>query len=86
MKLTGHTDQQTNLELSEVLLELTAAEARKIGEFLLDTAKRMETMGLDYEHEHLSDHMREFESSPHFVVIGGGWHSDNQESNDKKST
>lgn len=86
MKLTGHTDDQTSLLLSEILIELTANEARKIGDFLHETAQRMESMGPDYDHEHLSDHMPEFESSPHFVVIGGSWHRDNRDTDGENNS
>lgn len=71
MKLHGHSAEQFNLKLTEVVLELRPDEAKLIAQFLRETAERMESMGDAYNHEHLSDHVPEFESSPHFVVAHG---------------
>lgn len=71
MKLTGHTDALYQLELTEVVVALTPDEARKLAGFLLKTASRMEEMGADYNHEHLSDQVHSFADSPHFVVVPG---------------
>ena len=86
MKLTGHTEDQSNLSLSELVIELTATEARKIAVFLNQTAHRMDSMGLEYDHEHLSDHVKEFELSPELVIVGGKWHSDNIKKNNENDT
>jgi hypothetical protein len=47
--------------LSQELCRVTA--------FLAACADEMERMGDAYSHVHLSDRMREFEASPHFVVM-----------------
>jgi hypothetical protein len=54
--------------LAEVTLVATPAELRRIAEFLVSTAMDMETMGVKYSHEHLSDWDHSFESAPEFVI------------------
>lgn len=69
MKLIGHTEANSNLALLEAVLIGTSDEVRKIADFLNATADRMDEMGSDYDHEHLSDHASEFDSSPHLVIV-----------------
>lgn len=61
-------------ELAEVTLVATPDELRRIAKFLESAAVSMERMGSTYDHEHLSDKMREFEGSPHFVVVNAQRH------------
>ena len=56
-------------ELAEITLVANADELRKIARFIEAAAEGIETRGKNWEHEHLSDKYREFESSPHFVVF-----------------
>ncbi|WP_136420076.1 hypothetical protein [Herbaspirillum sp. ST 5-3] len=55
--------------LDEITLQASPAELRKIAAFLNACADGIETRGKDWEHEHLSDRVKEFEGSPHFVVF-----------------
>ena len=71
MNLIGHTENESDLELGEVVITAPSEEIRKIAQFLSDTADRMDEMGLDYDHEHLSDHAAGFETSPHLIVVRG---------------
>jgi hypothetical protein len=74
MKLYGYAEKGIPAEsvvpeaLAEITLCATSAELRKMAAFLESCAKEMERMGADYDHVHLSDRLKEFESSPHFVV------------------
>ena len=74
MKLYGYADEGLPLEnigpsaLTEVTLCATPSELRKMAAFLEACANEMERMGATYDHVHLSDRAREFESSPHSVV------------------
>ena len=74
MKLYGNQDQGLPLEqaapvtLAEGTLCATPGELRKMAGFLELCAAEMERMGTIYDHLHLSDKLKEFESSPHFVV------------------
>lgn len=74
MRLFGYTHEAHRAEsitpsaLAEVTLCATPSELRKIAAFLESCADEMERMGAIYDHAHLSDRAREFESSPHFVV------------------
>ena len=74
MKLYGyaagkaHAGDLAPSALAEVTLLATPAELRKIAAFLNAAAARMEVMGREYSHEHLSDNVRGFKRSPHFVV------------------
>ena len=54
--------------LAEITLNATPKELRAIAEFLLHCADEMDRMGNEFDHIHLSDRKREFETSPHFVV------------------
>ena len=69
MKLTGDTESTKKLQLDGVVLAATTDEVRKIAEFLSDTADRMDAMGSDYDYDHLSDHTKEFETSPNLIVV-----------------
>ena len=69
MNLIGHTENERNLRLNELVIDASSDEIRKIAQFFSDTADRMDEMGSDYEHEHLTDHATGFESSPHLVVV-----------------
>ena len=55
-------------ELAEITLLAGPTELRQIAAFLLQAAEGMEAKGKTWEHEHLSDRMPEFRSSPHLVV------------------
>jgi len=75
MKLYGYADQGLDAEhivpmaLAEATLCATPHELRRIAEFLLGCAAEMERMGDAYDHVHLGDRMKEFDStSPHLVV------------------
>jgi hypothetical protein len=75
MKLYGKVDKAlsieeiTTKELAEVTLCATAGELQRLSEFLTFCASEMERMGAVYDHIHLSDRLKEFEGSPHFVVM-----------------
>ncbi|MCH4296698.1 hypothetical protein MJ923_20550 [Shewanella sp. 3B26] len=78
MRLTGHVGVENEedipefLRLKELSVIATPDELRKIAEFFIETANTMESMGDDYDHEHLSDRFKEFESSPHLVTFREG--------------
>jgi hypothetical protein len=57
--------------LAEVTLNATPAELRSMAKFLSDCADEMDRMGDRYDHVHLSDRLKQFETSPHFVVMRG---------------
>lgn len=57
--------------LAEVTLNATPEELRAIAEFLLHCADEMDRMGKEFDHIHLADRKREFETSPHLVVARG---------------
>ena len=57
--------------LAEITLNAAPAELRAIAGFLLHCADEMDRMGKEFDHIHLSDRKREFETSPHFVVVRG---------------
>lgn len=75
MKLHGYPDQDipieeiVSAELAEVTLVATPSELRRMADFLAFCASEMERMGVKYDHVHLSDHMKDFRLSPHFVVM-----------------
>ena len=69
MNLAGSTESTKHLQLNGVVLTATSDEVRKIAEFFSDTADRMDSMGSDYDYDHLSDHTKGFESSPHIIVV-----------------
>jgi hypothetical protein len=54
--------------LAEITLCATSHELLKLASFLTFCAAEMERMGPTYDHLHLSDRLKEFEQSPHFVV------------------
>jgi hypothetical protein len=74
MKLYGYKDEGLDIdqiipsELAEVTLVASPEELKMIAEFLESAADEMMRMGKSYDHEHLSDKNKKFESSPHFVV------------------
>lgn len=73
MKLYGYaeglqTEDIFPSELAEVTLSATPSELIQIAEFLTFCATEMERMGQIYDHIHLSDCLKEFRKSPHFVV------------------
>jgi hypothetical protein len=55
--------------LVEITLCASQVELRSIAKFLEHCASEMDRMGPVYDHIHLSDHMKEFRSSPHLVVM-----------------
>jgi hypothetical protein len=57
--------------LAEITLNATPAELRAMAGFLQGCADEMDRMGQKFDHVHLSDRLKEFESSPHFVVARG---------------
>ncbi|MBB3197290.1 Imm32 family immunity protein [Roseateles terrae] len=57
--------------LAEITLNATSAELRAIARFLQGCADEMDHMGPKFDHVHLADRFKEFESSPHFVVARG---------------
>lgn len=75
MRLHGYADEGLPIAdiapstLAEVTLCAMPAELRRIAEFLLFCASEMDRMGDKYDHVHLSDHMKDFGGSPHFVVM-----------------
>lgn len=75
MKIFGYKNEGLNStdiwpdELVEITLLASPAELRKIAAFLNACADGIETRGKDWEHEHLSDRMKQFEGAPHFVVF-----------------
>jgi hypothetical protein len=74
MRLSGYepADQLNDVHpaaLAEVTLHATPRVLRRMAAFLAACAGEMERMGDVYSHVHLSDRMREFEASPHFVVM-----------------
>ena len=76
MKIFGYADQQVEPEhvvpekLAEITLCATPSELRRIAEFFVSCAAEMERMGDAYDHVHLGDRMKEFDtSSPHLVVV-----------------
>ena len=73
MKLYGYSDENipsdvVPVSLAEVTLCATPIELRRMAEFLSSCATEMESMGSIYDHVHLSDRLKEFKQSPHFVV------------------
>lgn len=78
MKIFGYSNQDqefenvTSDEMAEITLSATPSELRRIGEFLVACAAEMDRMGETYDHVHLADRMKEFDTtSPHFVVVRG---------------
>ena len=77
MKLSGYAetelppDEIIPASLAEVTLGAYSEELRAIAEFLTHCAAEMDRMGAGYDHIHLSDRLRQFRDSPHFVVCRG---------------
>ncbi len=75
MKISGYVnvglpiEDIVHSEIAEITLCATPAELRQMSEFLTFCAAEMERMGSKYEHVHLSDRLKEFRNSPHFVVM-----------------
>ena len=75
MKIFGYKDKGLSpdkiepSELAEITLVANAEELRKITRFIDAAADGMETLGKNWEHEHLSDKFHEFESSPTFCSV-----------------
>jgi hypothetical protein len=77
MKITGHStadigappEQVRFIDLAEITIAATSAEARRFAAFLLAAADDMESMGADYSHEHLADRQPGFDSSPHVTLF-----------------
>lgn len=57
-----------------MILEASADELRKMASFLLTAADHMDSLSDKYDHEHLPDALREFQSSPHFVGVPSSKH------------
>jgi hypothetical protein len=55
-------------ELAEVTINASPDELREMSKFLADCASEMDRLGRTYDHVHLSDRIKAFRSSPHFVV------------------
>ena len=78
MKLFGYADSDlppeeiTPSTLAEVTLCASPKELRAMAKFLTHCAAEMERMGEGYDHIHLSDQIRQFRESPHFVVCRDG--------------
>jgi len=76
MRLYGYSNEGLEpqevipAKLAEITLCANADELRKIATFLESCAAEMDRMGAAYDHVHLSDRLKEFEASPHFVVAG----------------
>jgi hypothetical protein len=74
MKLFGYVESDLPVEeivpseLAEVTVCASPAALRVMAAFLNHCAIEMERMGETYDHIHLSDCHKQFESSPHFVV------------------
>lgn len=75
MKIYGYKDKGLSpdkiepSELAKITLVANADELRKIAKFIEAAAEGIEKRGENFEHEHLSDKFKEFQSSPHFVVF-----------------
>ena len=74
MKLFGYAESNLPVEevvpsaLAEVTLCASPEELRSMADFLLYCASEMNRMGATYDHIHLSDRLKQFRNSPHFVV------------------
>jgi len=54
--------------LAEITLVATSTELRLMAKFLADCADEMDRMGPTFDHIHLGDRIKSFQTSPHFVV------------------
>lgn len=57
------------IEFKEINLSATPEELLKISSFLVSVANEMICAGSKFEHVHLADRCKEFDGSPHFVVL-----------------
>ncbi len=76
MRIYGYEEGQTpdtvpSPPLAEVTLNATPSELRAMAKFLSDCADEMDRLGDRYDHVHLADRFKQFETSPHFVVMRG---------------
>ncbi len=77
MQIYGYEDNGQPLDavvpalLAEITLNATPDELRAMAGFLQGCAEEMDRMGDKFEHIHLSDRLKAFEASPHFVVARG---------------
>ena len=69
MKSVGHTKHKRNLQLDEVVLVATSEELRKSADLLVGAARRMDEMGEDFDHEHLTDCAEKFEASTELIAV-----------------
>jgi hypothetical protein len=77
MKIFGYGDgaEIRPAELCEITLQASPVELRKIAAFLDACADGMETRGKNWEHDHLSDKVKEFRGAPHFnSSVKGTWY------------
>lgn len=71
-KLWGYAKSRTKteaMELGEVTLIASPEHLRKIAGFLIKAADGIEQHGKKWEHEHLCDQVRGFNTSPQFIVF-----------------
>jgi len=74
MQLYGYEDtglppeQVVPATLAEITLVASPEELREIATFLANCADEMDRMGDKFDHVHLGDRIKTFQSSPHFVV------------------
>lgn len=75
MQLSGYQNSELPIEeivptsLAEVTLCATPVELRRMAAFLEFCATEMDRLEDAYGHVHLSDKMKEFQESPHLVVM-----------------
>jgi len=75
MRIYGYPDEGLPIEeiepkaLAEITICASPDELRKVSDFFKFCASEMERMGPSYHHVHLSDMFKEFENSPHFVLM-----------------
>jgi hypothetical protein len=75
VKIHGYAKEEqdaeniTPVDLAEITLVASPEELRRIAKFLEICASKIETHGTSWEHEHLSDQDKSFETSPQFVVF-----------------
>ena len=75
MKLFGHSDFSGEDDtvrpaaLAEITLNASPHELRAMAKFLSECADEMDRMGATFDHVHLSDRVKSFDGSPHFVVV-----------------
>ena len=75
MKIFGYSsdaqmaESRQPLSLAEITICASPSELRLIARFFEHCAIEMDRMGKVYDHIHLSDCEKSFESSPHLVVV-----------------